>query len=254
MQVEARVTGSCRPERVQTHFHSGTPCVSCAGGSCIPAPLPSEERPTGVIDEILEERVVFGRCPGQVEGHQAYDERLRPPQALQLPGSLRSGRQVFSRNVSCTDCRTSGTTPGSRNRFRERKTRSWSLCQRSLDGSTPRVDGFHHLADHAMRTRRHGGEVVGRRRQLRSHAAGQQVHPGDCAARRKSAGLGLSRPMTFLDAGAIALAADVERKVAPVTIRYPGRALAALLPPCSFRRSRPMKLQSGIIIWPRRSV
>ncbi len=51
--------------RIQAEYPSCTPSVSCAAGSSIQATFPPEDRPTGVIDEILEERVVSGR--GQVK-------------------------------------------------------------------------------------------------------------------------------------------------------------------------------------------
>ncbi|MYH58901.1 MAG: hypothetical protein F4145_13110 [Boseongicola sp. SB0675_bin_26] len=53
-----------------------------------PGAFPPEDRPAGVIDEILEERVVSSR--GQAAGRQAEDERLSPPQARTIvaPGTL----------------------------------------------------------------------------------------------------------------------------------------------------------------------
>ena len=49
-------------------FPSCTPCVSCAAGSSVPAPSPPEDRPAGVIDEILEERVVSSRGQSRPRG------------------------------------------------------------------------------------------------------------------------------------------------------------------------------------------
>ena len=54
-----------RPERILIEKPSSAPCASCAAGSSIPSLSPPEGQPAGVIDEILEERVVSSR--GQIK-------------------------------------------------------------------------------------------------------------------------------------------------------------------------------------------
>ena len=76
--------------RIQAEYPSCTPSVSCAAGSSIQATFPPEDRPTGVIDEILEERVVSGRGQVKPRGVRQKMSGFPPSQARTgvAPGTL----------------------------------------------------------------------------------------------------------------------------------------------------------------------